>query len=54
MLFFVSTQLRGTGEKSLHENSTSEEAQDEKIAPLSVCMFLLWSLDKLRVETSGA
>ncbi|XP_054942716.1 meiosis-specific kinetochore protein isoform X2 [Physeter macrocephalus] len=31
----LSTQFRGTGEKSLHENSTSEEAQDEKIAPLS-------------------
>nr|XP_058917815.1 meiosis-specific kinetochore protein isoform X2 [Kogia breviceps] len=31
----LSTQFRGTGEKSLHENSISEEAQDEKIAPLS-------------------
>lgn len=31
---FVSSQLRVTGEKSLQENSTSEETQDEKIAPL--------------------
>nr|XP_020762609.1 meiosis-specific kinetochore protein-like isoform X1 [Odocoileus virginianus texanus] len=30
-----STELRVTGEKSLHENSTSEETQDEKIALLS-------------------
>uniref|UniRef100_A0A8D1QVF6 Meiotic kinetochore factor n=1 Tax=Sus scrofa TaxID=9823 RepID=A0A8D1QVF6_PIG len=30
-----STQLRGTGEKSLQENSPREEASDEKIAPLS-------------------
>uniref|UniRef100_A0A8C3W0Q9 Meiotic kinetochore factor n=1 Tax=Catagonus wagneri TaxID=51154 RepID=A0A8C3W0Q9_9CETA len=30
-----SSQLRDTGEKSLQENSPSEEAQDEKIAPLS-------------------
>ncbi|KAK2498734.1 hypothetical protein MC885_019194, partial [Smutsia gigantea] len=28
-----STQLRVTGEKSLNENNTSEETQDEKIAP---------------------
>ncbi|XP_032332561.1 meiosis-specific kinetochore protein isoform X3 [Camelus ferus] len=31
----LSTRLRGTGEKSLQENSTSAEAQDEKIAPLN-------------------
>ncbi|XP_024597424.1 meiosis-specific kinetochore protein [Neophocaena asiaeorientalis asiaeorientalis] len=42
-----STQLRGTGEKSLHENSTSEEAQDEKIAPLSESVT-----DGLQVDSS--
>ncbi|XP_073658586.1 meiosis-specific kinetochore protein [Tursiops truncatus] len=42
-----STQLRGTGEKSLHENSTSEEAQDEKIAPLSESVT-----DDLQVDRS--
>ncbi|XP_068390970.1 meiosis-specific kinetochore protein [Eschrichtius robustus] len=42
-----STQLRGTGEKSLHENSTSEEAQDEKIAPLSESVT-----DDLQVDSS--
>ncbi|XP_067587769.1 meiosis-specific kinetochore protein [Pseudorca crassidens] len=41
------TQLRGTGEKSLHENSTSEEAQDEKIAPLSESVT-----DDLQVDRS--
>ncbi|XP_057557116.1 meiosis-specific kinetochore protein [Hippopotamus amphibius kiboko] len=42
-----STELRGTGEKSLHENSTSEEAQDEKMAPLSESVR-----DDLQVDSS--
>lgn len=51
IVLFVSPRLRVTGEKSLQENRSSEDTQDEKIAPLSVCMFLFYSLDTLSVET---
>uniref|UniRef100_A0A8C6CUI4 Meiotic kinetochore factor n=1 Tax=Moschus moschiferus TaxID=68415 RepID=A0A8C6CUI4_MOSMO len=44
-----STELRVTGEKSLHENSTSEETQDEKIALLSESVT-----DDLQAEGSSS
>ncbi|XP_077625043.1 meiosis-specific kinetochore protein [Crocuta crocuta] len=44
-----STQLRVTGQKSLRENSPSEEPRDEKIAPLSESVT-----DDLQVESSSS
>ncbi|CAN0437165.1 unnamed protein product [Rangifer tarandus platyrhynchus] len=44
-----STELRVTGEKSLHENSTSEETQDEKIALLSESVT-----DDLQTDSSSS
>ncbi|XP_036748604.2 meiosis-specific kinetochore protein [Manis pentadactyla] len=44
-----STQLGVTGEKSLNENNTSEETQDEKIAPLSESVT-----DGLQVDSSSS
>ncbi|KAF0878612.1 MEIKN protein, partial [Crocuta crocuta] len=43
------TQLRVTGQKSLRENSPSEEPRDEKIAPLSESVT-----DDLQVESSSS
>ncbi|KAF6281018.1 meiotic kinetochore factor [Rhinolophus ferrumequinum] len=45
----LSSQLRVTGERSLKENSTSEETQDEKIAPLSESVT-----DDLQVDSSSS
>ncbi|XP_046523749.1 meiosis-specific kinetochore protein [Equus asinus] len=44
-----STQLRVTGEKSLQESSTSEELQDEKMAPLSESVP-----DDLQIDSSSS
>ncbi|XP_012413397.1 meiosis-specific kinetochore protein [Trichechus manatus latirostris] len=44
----LSTQLRVTGEKSLKENSTSEETQDEKSPPLTE------SVTDLQVDSSSS
>nr|XP_019611582.1 PREDICTED: meiosis-specific kinetochore protein [Rhinolophus sinicus] len=45
----LSSQLRVMGERSLKENSTSEETQDEKIAPLSESVT-----DDLQVASSSS
>uniref|UniRef100_A0A8B9WFI1 Meiotic kinetochore factor n=1 Tax=Bos mutus grunniens TaxID=30521 RepID=A0A8B9WFI1_BOSMU len=44
-----STELKATGEKNLHENSTSEETQDEKIALLSESVT-----DDLQADSSNS
>ncbi|XP_055404125.1 meiosis-specific kinetochore protein isoform X5 [Bubalus kerabau] len=44
-----STELRVTGEQNLHENSTSEETQDEKIALLSESVT-----DDLQADSSSS
>ncbi|XP_045856402.1 meiosis-specific kinetochore protein isoform X1 [Meles meles] len=44
-----SGQLRVTGQKSLHENSTNEEPPDEKVAPLSESVT-----DDLQVDCSSS
>ncbi|XP_065774236.1 meiosis-specific kinetochore protein [Muntiacus reevesi] len=44
-----STELRVTGEKSMHENSTSEETQDEKTALLSESVT-----DDLQTDSSSS
>ncbi|KAM9694985.1 meiosis-specific kinetochore protein [Trichechus inunguis] len=48
VVLFVSTQLRVTGEKSLKENSTSEETQDERSPPLTE------SVTDLQVDSSSS
>ncbi|KAG8507805.1 Meiosis-specific kinetochore protein [Galemys pyrenaicus] len=45
----LSTQLRVSGEKSLQENSSSEETQDENISPLNESVT-----DNLQVDSSSS